>query len=457
MKTHTQITISNFYLFLFSTLLLEFTNIAFGTVDMIMVSPFGLEVIGAVGYSEVLTMVTLSLFTGVTRIFQGEFAKLEASHEGNEKVASLFISTAFATLVAIVMFAGVVQLIPSVLALLKQPGSFISSSQEYLNIKVFQTPIIFIYSLIAICLRIKGIEKAVIGNLVFGLILNTLLNYYVLYVGKLSTDPIWSVAMTSLVSYGIMLLNLSFYCYFKFRKKTKSFNFILNKKEVKNYNALYLRNSFSIGLRNMNDFMMSLAVMLAMGVMGAKVLSVYTIVSKIMQVYYRFPQAVCTTSFTFYNYSIGRKGRVKNLLKEGQRFVNWAIVPLTAITVALYFARSAILGYFVQEKDLIDLGSQFLELYLFASLFYLFEHLYSNYLNALHRTKVQFLISTGISYLFTVPLILLSVLYFESPESIVRAQCLGVSFIGFMYLWVYIKHVEKFPEGNSAEPVKATP
>src|SRR5262249_44788289 len=76
---HTKITLRNYAGFSFLALTLGVVAVGFGTVDMLMIAPLGLEHLAAIGQGELIVSAIYALLTGVVDIFTSRLAQAEGA------------------------------------------------------------------------------------------------------------------------------------------------------------------------------------------------------------------------------------------------------------------------------------------------------------------------------------------------------------------------------------------
>ena len=446
MSGHTRLTRKNFYSFFATSLIVEASIIAFGTIDMLMIAPFGSKTVGAVGYSELLLMVSLSVFSGVTQIFSKEVAALESAGESKDSLGNLTSAVLICAVISSLIYLIIAMFISPVLNFLNQPTHAVAIASTYLLIKTSVVPISILYGIMLITMRLLGSQNFVLPNLIFGLILNATLNYLVLYTNVIEVVPSEGVAFASVFARLVMLFAL-FLPFYRLVIKKKYLQLDrLKLVAVKAYSVHLGRKGIPAGIRNLNDYATSLTVALCLGTLGDEALTASAVASKIISVFYRVPQAFCTSCFTYYSYFIGKNGMSGTKRRDiSIKLVKYSAVPTAILGIVTYIFIDHILTWFIVdvESEVFLLSKSLVMVYLLFLPCYFTEHMVSNFLCAEYRTKFMMLASAIVVYFLVIPGVLLFSVYKFDPASIVTLQQSGITLIAASYSLYFLYYICK--------------
>lgn len=333
----------------------------YNMIDSLVVGNYvGADALAAIGTCGSLNFLFFSLSAGLANgigvIISQYFGAKDEVNLRNTIANAAYVLVAASVLTTTLG----ITLAKPLLMLLATPAEILPYSVLYLRVTCCGIIFIALYNGVAGVLRALGDSKTPLYFLIFSSFLNIVLDLtFVLYLKM----GVFGVGFATIISQAISAIVSLTYAIIKVPY------FRLTKNELKPHKEIIVR-SFKLGVpMALQSSMIAISMMVLQGVVnsfGAVAMAAYTISCKVdlivSQVYGAMSMSLIT--YSGQNFGAGRIDRVNMGLKRGILLVtlyNVIIVPV------VYIFSKQIVGIFVKEAEVIEIGTQALHL---TSLFY---------------------------------------------------------------------------------------
>ncbi len=333
----------------------------YNMVDSLIVGNFvGANALAAVGTCGSMNFLFFSLSSGLAigiGVIVAQY--FGAKDEQNVKItiANSFYVIAIASIsVSVIGFI----FCPQILRLISTPEELINDSITYMRVTCVGIFSVALYNGVAAILRALGDSKTPLYFLIFSSVINVVLDLvFVIYFNW----AVFGVALATIISQIFSAVASLIYAV----KKVPYFKL---SKDLLKPNKLIIVRSFKIGTPiALQNSMIAVSCMVLQGVVnsfGPVIMAAYTIISRIEQLIQQPFSSIgmALTTYSGQNMGAGELGRVKKGLHRGTFIV--LIFSLAMIPIA-YLLGKNIVGFFVKEAEVIDIGYRALRI---TSLFY---------------------------------------------------------------------------------------
>ena len=333
----------------------------YNMVDSLIVGNFvGANALAAVGTCGSMNFLFFSLSSGLAigiGVIVAQY--FGAKDEQNVKItiANSFYVIAIASIaVSVIGFI----FCPEILRLISTPEELIKDAITYMRVTCVGIFSVALYNGVAAILRALGDSKTPLYFLIFSSVINVVLDLvFVIYFNW----AVFGVALATIISQIFSAVASLIYA----AKKVPYFKL---SKDLLKPNKLIIVRSFKIGTPiALQNSMIAVSCMVLQGVVnsfGPVIMAAYTIISRIEQLIQQPFSSIgmALTTYSGQNMGAGELGRVKKGLHRGTFIV--LIFSLAMIPIA-YLLGKNIVGFFVKEAEVIDIGYRALRI---TSLFY---------------------------------------------------------------------------------------
>lgn len=328
----------------------------YNMVDSLVVGNYvGADALAAVGTCGSMNFLFFSLSSGLAigiGIIVAQYFGAKDDYHVKETIAnSVYVLTLASIIVSII---GIL-IAPTILRLLNTPPEIINDSILYMRTTCCGIIGIALYNGVAAILRALGDSKTPLYFLIFSSIVNVILDLlFVLYFQW----SVFGVALATIISQAISAVISILYAY----KKISYFQLTL---EELHPNKEIILKSIRLGIPvALQNSMIAVSIMALQGIVnsfGATVMAAYTIASRVEQI---VQQPYSSLGMALTNYSGQNMGANEiDRVKKGFRLSILVVLifSLSLIPIAYLFG-SSIIGCFVKEPTVIELGAKALRI-----------------------------------------------------------------------------------------------
>lgn len=322
----------------------------YNMVDAIVVGNYvSADALAAVGNCTSLNFLAFSLSSGMA-IGIGVIVAQYFGAKDDENVR-ITIANSIYVLVFAALVVSVLSYVfsPALFRLLQTPENIMEDSIVYIRTTCFGVLGITIYNGVAAILRALGDSKTPLYFLIVSCVINVVLDLLFVLVFHWA---VFGVAIATVIAQVVSAVACLYYAY----KKVPYFH--LSKAELRPNKAIITR-SFKLGIPiALQNSMIAISCMVLQGYVNTfkeKVMAAFTVINKIemiVQQPYGSLGAALTT-FAGQNMGAGKIHRVKKGF--GQSVLIVLIFSVILIPIAYLFGKP-IVGLFVKEQDVIDIG-----------------------------------------------------------------------------------------------------
>ena len=337
----------------------QFYNLA----DSVIVGQLiGAQALAAIGATGSITFFFFALCNGI-----GSAGGIVTSHffgEGNgAKVKNCIVNSAF-IMIVVPLVIGTIAFFAAgpILVFLNTPQSILADAIAYMKIMCINLFLVSVYNFVSSMLRALGDSKTPLYFLIFGCILNIILDLIFVYNLKLG---VIGAGVATFISNGIccilcMIFAIRTNPYFKMKKEDLHLNGEILWKCIRLGVPLSLQFSL-IAISCM-------ALQRVVNNFGPVAVAAFTATSRVEQVIHQPYQTLGAALSTFSGQNYGAKKKARVIDGYRKSMLMMAIFSLTMLPVMQFFGN-AITGLFVKDAEVIHMGSTALKI---TSFFYVF-------------------------------------------------------------------------------------
>ncbi len=328
----------------------------YNMVDSIVVGNFvGADALAAVGACGSMNFLFFSLSSGLAIgigiIVAQYFGAGDEENVRNTIANAIYVLAGAAILVSII---GIL-LCPAILALLQTPDTIIGDSVTYMRTTCAGIIFIAAYNGVAAMLRALGDSKTPLYFLIISSIVNVVLDLtFVL----LLDWGVFGVALATIIAQAVSAITCIIYAYHKVEY------FRLTREQLK-FKAQIVFNSIKLGVPiALQNSMIAVSCMVLQGVVntfGETIMASYTIIGRIEQIVQQpfSSLGMALTTYSGQNIGAGKPERVKKGFRQAALM---ALVFSICLIPVAYLLGEQIVGIFVKEKDVIEIGAKALRI-----------------------------------------------------------------------------------------------
>lgn len=432
---HTMLTVRNFSEFVMTSLTFGVLSVGSGAIDLIMVSPFGASHVAAIGLGELIVSVLFAVLFGYSDLFSSKLARSEGADATRAGLPALLRVYALTVLTISVFFFGLACLVlPAMAAAYPDPG-LVWPTSAYVIIRCSTVGIFMVYLTSIEALKICGLKSYALAPTLIGFVLNIAGNALFLHTPLL--DRFWNieaaVASSTIIAQLLAALIALLIYFWKLPLKREGDGVIRWRGLWREYPG-FMVDGFSIGSRNLNDYISNIAPLLFIGAMGAETVAAAAVATKLATLFYRVPQGCFGASLVFYSYALERQASGATAGNKGEiwRLVAYSAAPTAVVALIFLILRRELASLFGTSVH-IDLVAVLLSAYFVFLPAYFFEHFFGELLAAHHRDMILFRLSTGATVLILIPFSYYAVFYLKSAFLAIAGRGLGAVPLAFLY------------------------
>ncbi|WP_046729985.1 MATE family efflux transporter [Streptomyces humi] len=433
---HTELTVRNYTGFATTIFLTGLVSVGFGAVDILLISPKGLDQVAAVGLGDVINAgLTALLAIGVVDTFSSRLAIAEGRGDLARRLPVLASALLVLLLVAqasAVLLSSAVQ--PG-LRLAGQDPRLAGLAADFVIVRGCSLGFTILYAALNEALKICGLKNRSLLLLVVGLATNAALDWAFLYTplsGRFASPVVAVAAATT----GSQLLIACFALRFFLRRmRARGERFTRPERaSVVAETRSMARNAPGVGARHFNDYAGTITVTLLLGTLGVQVLAAVTVATKIWSLFCRIPQACVSGTFVYYGYRLGQDesdlptaartlpattrsspATARSLPATARTLLRYAAVPTAAGAVTVALAAPWLVRLFAGAGQDERLTRSLLFAFLLTVPAYLLENHFGEILSVHQRGALLATASAVTTYALAVPLAAVGVFVLHSP------------------------------------------
>ena len=322
----------------------------------------GAQALAAIGATGSITFFFFALCNGV-----GSAGGIVTSHffgEGNDsKVKNCIVNTAF-IMIVVPLVIGTIAFFAAgpILIFLKTPDSILADAVAYMKIMCINLFLVSIYNFVSSMLRALGDSKTPLYFLIFGCILNIILDFIFVYTFKLG---VVGAGVATFISNGICCILCMIFAF-----KTNPY-FQLKKADLHLSSSILwkcIRLGVPLSLQFSLIAISCMALQRVVNNFGPVAVAAFTATSRIEQLIHQPYQTLgaALSTFSGQNYGAKKKDRLLEGFKKSMLMMT--IFSLAMLPV-MQFGGIAITRLFVKDPEVIAMGSKALAI---TSYFYFF-------------------------------------------------------------------------------------
>lgn len=423
--------------------LYNLVNFSFTIVDSLMVAPLGEENLGAVGQAGIFFNVVMMFFLGIFSIYTPLISRLNIRKDKqvffSRLIQMIFLGFIFSLIViTICSFTG------AFFTLFGQPSKTSNLVVNYIEVLKWSSIFALIYSLFAQTVYILEKAKIILYTVIFGNLLNVLLNWIFIY-GKFGF-PQLNVAGSALSTLIVRILMLLVVVIFV--SKELSISFFKSKKITieKEYLKNVILKGIPKGVTTVNDWFASFVLILFVGWGGVTHIASNQVADLISSLMYMLPQAFCVVITIHLSKQIGQNQIELVSLKSNIIELFRGIIPINLFFILVIFI---LLPYIIRlfslqpSTDAFQLAYNIMLVHISFFVFYALQYFLLSVLDSLLDTKVPSIIAVLTSYLFVLPSAFILSSYSSNPVVIWIVDGIGNVLMTIFLGWRVISHFKK--------------
>ncbi|MCG7203592.1 MATE family efflux transporter [Streptomyces arenae] len=428
---HTELTVRNYSGFATTIFLTGLVSVGFGAIDILLISPKGLDQVAAVGLGDVVNAgLTALLAIGVVDTFSSRLAIAEGRGDLARRLPVLAAALLVLLLVAQASAVLLSSAVQPALRLAGQDPRLAGLAGDFVIVRGCSLGFTILYAALNEALRICGLKNRSLLLLVVGFATNAALDWAFLYTplsGRFASPVVAVAAATT----GSQLLIACFALRFFLRRmRARGERFTRpDRASVVAETRSMARNAPGVGARHFNDYAGTITVTLLLGTLGVQVLAAVTVATKVWSLFCRIPQACVSGTFVYYGYRLGKNesdlpATARTLPATARTLLRYAAVPTAAGAVTVALAAPWLVRLFAGAGQDERLTRSLLFAFLLTVPAYLLENHFGEILSVHQRGALLATASAVTTYALAVPLAAVGVFVLHSPFLVIASGVL---------------------------------
>ncbi|MFD9002371.1 MATE family efflux transporter [Streptomyces sp. NPDC059582] len=418
---HTELTTRNYTGFATTVFLTGLVSVGFGAIDILMISPKGLDQVAAVGLGDVINAgLTALLAIGIVDTFSSRLAIAEGRADLAQRLpvlaAALLTLLLAAQASATVLSFGV----GPGLRLAGQDSHLVPLVGDFVTVRTSSMAFTILYAALNETLKICGLKNRSLLLLVVGFATNAALDWVFLYTRAAGyfSSPVAAVA-TATTGSQILIACWGLRIFLR-RMRDRGETFSRPDRAAVGAEARSMaRTAPGVGVRHFNDYAGTITLTMLLGTLGVQVLAAVTVATKIWSLFCRVPQACVSGTFVFYGYQLG-KGEA-DLPRTARTLLRYAAIPTAVGAVVVFLTSPWLVGLFAGGDQDEGLTRSLLLAFLLTVPAYLIENHFGEILSVHQRGGLLATASAVTTYVLAIPLAAVGVFVLHSPFLVIAA------------------------------------
>lgn len=411
-------TARSFVVLALTILVIDLVTIGNGLVDMIFLTPFGIEAIAAMGVGDSIVLLFFAFFGGVVDVYASRLARLEGGGQTNHAIKKLLKFTTHIVLSWSLLALLVVPLLHVLISTIEVDVIVGTYAKHYVVVRFFGVASSLTLSLSSISHRVLGNNEMSVWLIVAMFMMNATLNWIFLFtdVNTLFSSPLLAVGAATIVAQTFAgltgLLTLIRHLQKRRYAENNRPDATAELAEYDHETAMF-RVSAGIGLRHMNNYVAAVLPILMISRLNVGVVAAATVVTKLWTLYCRVPQATLGAAGIFIGYARGESVTSSHTSAQTIFFPYIVMPSILSGILMLTFAPnlSRLLG---GENVSAEIVYILLVAFMIGSPFYLIEQYSAEILTVEQKGTIMASMSTVVTYIVAVPIALTGVLVWKS-------------------------------------------
>lgn len=429
---HTRLTKRDFAGFAGMMLLLEFVIVGMGAVDLLMITPFGVTHIAALGLAELITIAVFAFFTGLVHTYASRLALAEGEGELARRLPVLAGASVLLLLLFQLAGQGIGWVMEPALHAMRQDPGIVPLVGDYVGVRFDGVAPALVATALGVTLRVCGAKRQAVLVLVAGFVGNIVLDYAFLYTPALGffASPESGVATATVLTHCAMVPLGAWFLVRLFRERGERFAAPSARAVLAEFASLS-PTACGVGARNINDYLSSTLPILFIGTMGAGAVVATAVATKVYTLYCRIPQSCFEAAFVFYGYA-GSSAR-SVLLRTRTAVMSYSAAVTAVTTAGVLLASPWLLLAFSGEGVDRTLTQWMFLAYMVSMPVYFFDQILARFLTVHQRGGVLFATSLP-AYLVALPLAWYAAFVLDSAFLAIASR--GAVFaLSALYFW----------------------
>ncbi|MFD8811695.1 MATE family efflux transporter [Streptomyces sp. NPDC059627] len=435
---HTELTTRNYAGLATTIFLTGLVSVGFGAIDILLISPKGLDQVAAVGLGDVVNAgLTALLAIGVVDTFSSRLAIAE----GRADLARRLPELAAALLVLLLVAQALAVLLSSAvepgLRLAGQSRQLAPLAADFVTVRSCSLGFTILYAALNEALKICGLKNRSLLLLVVGFATNAVLDWAFLYTPLSGRFASPVVAVATATTGAQLLIACCALRIFLRRMRARGERFTRPGRAAVLAEARSMaRNAPGVGARHFNDYAGTITVTLLLGTLGVQVLAAVTVATKIWSLFCRIPQACVSGTFVYYGYRLGQSGddlpgtarplpgTARTLPSTARTLLRYAAIPTAVGAVTVALTAPWLVRLFAGAGQDERLTRSLLFAFLLTVPAYLLENHFGEILSVHQRGALLATTSAVTTYTLAIPLAAVGVFVLHSPFLVIASGVL---------------------------------
>lgn len=379
--------------------------------------------VAALGLVDAVFVMLSALAYGIIDVHSAQISKSEGAAKFVQEYPTLLLSALVAIIVSWVPVKISSLFFVDILTLLKQPVEAIVIAESNLQVRADAYVLGVMYVIVPLALRVRGYRRlplVLIGlSLLLKLYLNSVIEQLFAQLARSHIEQavayVTAIVQAFSISIGLLVLLSS-------TNELRKFRFDLN------VFAASCRDLIShapkIAVWNLNDFASSAVVVFVFGRIGTDFLAAANLASKLTSLFYRVPQALTESAFIFYSYALNRTLGERRRINKST--VIYSVLPVVILGFVVLFCANDVVRYMTPgaKPELQMVAGFIIKVHMLFALFYVLQHLFSQFLVVERQTRFLLISSVMSTWLLVIPgVFLLDALGLSGEAIIVFERC----------------------------------
>lgn len=413
---------------------------SFGAVDMIMVASLGAGTLAAIGLGELITATAFAVLSGYADLYVTTLARqVGKCQRSMQRTNLLFMSAAICLTVIFILAAlAVGPLLGTVFS-----GQAIGQGvATYVAVRFVGVGFHLLSFGFVEALKIRGYPWLAFAPVGLGFLINIIGNAVVLHtpIRKWLPDLESGIAASTVVAQ-LMMVVFAWALWTRLpaprRVGARASNLAPNGPTPGFIQ--FMQAGFSIGGRNLNDYIANLAPLIFIASMGAERAAAAAVATKLATLFYRMPQSCFGASLVFYSFTVDqfthRPERARRM--RLRRLALYSAVPTCIFAVTFLLLSDPLARLFSKSVDPAQIAF-LLSAYMIFVPTYFAEQFLAELLAAHRQDMVMVLPSTLATFVLALPLAYVSAIYLESAFLAIASR--GVAAVPLaIYYWLRLR------------------
>lgn len=415
---HRQLAPGTFSGLAFAILAIDLIAVGNGVVDVIFLTPFGLEAIAAMGLGDSVVLLFFAFFAGVVDVYASRLARAEGKGHTAHAMVRLLTSAVRVVACWSALACAVVLLLPLGFSTMGADATLRVYAEHYAAARLLGLALSLALSLASVSLRIFGYKKLSVWLVVIMFMANAGLNWVFLHGSAhvLFATPVLAVgvativaqAFAGLIGWLVLARHLR-----RIRSAEEKETGVGTEPSEFDYGASMFRTSSGVGMRQMNNYVAAVLPFLMISSLDVGVVAATTVATKLWTIYCRVPQAALGAAGIFLAYARGES--TDRAHSSARRiFYPYVVAPSILAGVVILVLAPWLSRLFGGEEVRTDTVFLLFVAFMLGVPFYLAEQYSAEILTLEQEGTVMASMSTAVTCVVAAPIAVTGVLVWQS-------------------------------------------